>query len=150
MKRNRYVFFAVSIIASAVVLSACSIDRCKHCGEVVKTTVLRGVHFDFNKATLRPDGYPVLQEDIDMLKADPTLDIMIEGHCDIIGSDAYNQTLSEKRAKSVYDYFIRMGISPYRMRTIGYGKTMPLVPNDSPEHRALNRRIEIKIIKARR
>jgi len=116
---------------------------------VVRVTVLRGVHFDFNKSEIKPSGIPILNEDVKLLNKDPSLDITIGGHCDIVGSDAYNQKLSERRAQAVYNYFLRQGIWTDRMRTIGYGRSRPVVPNDTEANRAMNRRVEIKIIKAR-
>ena len=121
--------------------------RCKYCGDVVKVTTLRGVHFDFNKYKIRSDGVPILQEDIDLLKKDTDLVISIEGHCDAIGSDQYNDRLSEKRARAVFEYFMRNGISTDRMRILGFGKRNPIAPNDTAENRAINRRVEIKIIR---
>lgn len=135
----------------AATFSACGPlkARCADCGKVVKVTTLRGVLFDFDKSEVRPDGVTALKEDIDLLNKDSKLDVSIEGHCDIIGTDAYNQTLSLKRATSVFEYLVRNGIAANRMTTIGYGRKQPLVPNDTEANRALNRRVEIKIIKAR-
>ena len=91
----------------------------------------------------------MLDEDVALLEKNKSLDISIEGHCDIVGSDSYNNRLSEKRAKAVYSYFLGQGIPTERMRTVGYGRTKPLVPNDTPANRARNRRVEIHVIKAR-
>lgn len=122
---------------------------CQRCGHVVKVTVLEGVNFDFNKATIKPAGKEILDKDVVLLAEDKTLDVSIDGYCDIIGSDAYNQKLSEKRAQSVLDYFVSKGIEASRMKAVGYGRSKPIVPNDTPENRAKNRRVEINIIKAR-
>ena len=121
--------------------------RCKYCGDVVKTTTLRGVHFDFNKYKLKPEGLNVLSEDINLLKEDSELLISIEGHCDSVGGNAYNDKLSKRRAQTVFNYFLKNGIAADRMRTIGFGKRNPIVPNDTAANRSLNRRVEIKIIR---
>lgn len=150
MKRMLMIAIGVAMLALALHQGcAKSVARCENCGEVVKTTVLRGIHFDFDKYEVRPDGVPILSEDIDLIKKDPTLDVSIEGHCDIIGSDAYNQKLSEKRAGAVQDYFLKNGVATERMKAVGFGRKNPIVPNDTAENRAMNRRVELQIIKAR-
>jgi OOP family OmpA-OmpF porin len=123
--------------------------RCENCGKVIKVTTLRGVHFDFDKYAIKPEGVPVLQEDINLLNSDATLDISIEGHTDNIGSEAYNMQLSKRRAQAIYDYFIKNGISANRMNTVGFGKSRPITPNTGKSSRALNRRVEIHVIKVR-
>jgi OOP family OmpA-OmpF porin len=129
--------------------SGCTGARCADCGKTVKIDRLEGVHFDFDKALIKPEGKKILDEDVALLGRDKTLDISVEGHCDIVGSDAYNQKLSERRAQVVYDYFLKKGVAADRMRTVGYGRAKPLVANDTPANRAKNRRVEIHIIKAR-
>jgi OOP family OmpA-OmpF porin len=151
MKKTVTTVLIGAIVASLAMFQACQNmkARCVNCGKVVKVTTLRGIQFDFDKAVVRPDGAKILGEDIDLIKKDKSLDVSIEGHCDAIGSDAYNQVLSEKRAKAVYDYLAQNGIEPARMKTVGYGKKKPLVPNDTPAHRDINRRVELIIIQAR-
>ena len=74
------------------------------------------------------------------------ISIELSAHTDDIGSDAYNFKLSDQRAASVAEYLITKGIGKKRIISKGYGKTMPLVPNDSDENRAKNRRVELKVI----
>ncbi len=76
----------------------------------------------------------------------PTMKIEIQGHTDSIGSNEYNQPLSEKRAESTRDYFVSKGIEEERVSMRGLGELEPIVSNDTPEGRAQNRRIEIKIL----
>ena len=121
--------------------------RCVDCPHVIKTVILEGVNFAFDKSDLLPVAYPILEEDVRMLKANPELRVSIEGHTDIRGSNAYNQKLSERRAQSVYSYFVSQGIAGGRMSTVGYGRSRPLVPNTSEENMYKNRRVEVKIIK---
>ena len=144
--------FIIAVVMFAIVLpavSGCTGARCANCGKTIKIDRLEGVHFDFNKYQVKPAGKTILDEDVALLKRDSTLDISIEGHCDIVGTDAYNQKLSEKRANAVYDYFLKNGIPADRMRTVGYGRSRPIVPNDTAANRAKNRRVEIHVIKAR-
>lgn len=108
--------------------------------------MLRNIFFDYNKATLRPESKVELERVYDFLKQNPNVKIEISGHTDDIGSQDYNQKLSEARAKSVVDYLIQLGISPDRLSFKGYGKLQPMVPNDSEENRQLNRRVEFKIL----
>ena len=138
----------LTLAVSTFALAGCR-QMCKRCGHTIKVTVLEGVNFDFNKATIKPAGKAILDEDVKLLSGDATLDVSIEGHCDIVGSDEYNQKLSEARARSVFDYFVSKGIAANRMKTVGYGRSRPIVPNDTEANRAKNRRVEINIIKAR-
>jgi len=97
--------------------------------------------------TDKPEEKEFLDENLDILKKDPDLKIVIEGHADYVGTEAYNQMLSERRAQTVYNYFLTVGIASDRMKTIGYGETMPAISNLTAEGRAINRRIEIKVAK---
>ncbi len=105
--------------------------------------VLENLHFDTDKARIKPDGYPVLYEVITVLKKNPGLRVEIQGHTDSRGSDAHNQALSEKRAQAVRDYLIKAGIDADRLTAEGYGESKPAVPNTSPENMAKNRRVEL-------
>lgn len=148
MKRQLWLVAVVVALAANLAVAGCQ-QMCRRCGHVVKVDVLEGIHFDFNKYMIKPEGRIILDKDVLLLKKDKTLDISIEGHCDIVGSDEYNQQLSERRAKTVYDYFASNGIDPSRMKTVGWGRTRPVVPNTTEANRARNRRVEIVIIKAR-
>jgi OOP family OmpA-OmpF porin len=116
------------------------------------TIDLKGVNFDFDKATLRPDGVVILDEAIAILGRYPQLRVEVAGHTDSIGSDQYNQDLSERRARTVYDYLTGHGIDAGRlMGPNGYGESRPIAPNtnpdgsDNPEGRARNRRSELNV-----
>ncbi len=113
---------------------------------------LKGVNFDFDKATLRPDAVAILSEATEILKRYPDLRVEVAGHTDSIGTDAYNQKLSERRAKAVYDYLTSNGVDASRLvGPIGYGESRPIAPNtnpdgsDNPEGRAKNRRTELNV-----
>jgi outer membrane protein OmpA-like peptidoglycan-associated protein len=105
---------------------------------------LYGVNFDFDKATLRPDSEAPLNQLLSLLKDEPKLAVEIGGHTDNVGKADYNSTLSGKRAETVRQWLIAHGIAANRLTSHGYGDTQPLVPNNSEENRARNRRVEVK------
>ena len=147
MKRNRALLLVIAALAVCTMFACSSMKaRCVNCGKVVKVTTLRGVQFDFNKSTIKPDGEKILAEDVTMLKNDKSLVVSVEGHCDIVGSDDYNQKLSEKRAQSVADFLEKQGVEKSRLKIVGFGRKKPVVPNDTDANRALNRRVEMIII----
>jgi OOP family OmpA-OmpF porin len=108
------------------------------------TIRLRGVNFAFDKSDITPDSAVVLDVAADTLRGCPSWLVSVEGNTDSIGSEAYNQGLSERRAQSVADYMASLGIESSRMRTVGFGETRPIAPNDTEDGRALNRRVELK------
>lgn len=102
------------------------------------------VLFDFDKSVLK-EGYA---ENLNTVKNvfddNPSLKVLVEGHTDSKGREAYNQKLSERRAKAVYDYLVEeLSISPQRLQTVGYGESRPAYTNDTDIGRALNRRVEL-------
>jgi OOP family OmpA-OmpF porin len=111
-----------------------------------EVVILRGIHFDFDKYNIKPEWRPVLDEAAQILQKRPNIRVMIEGNTDAIGTLEYNQKLSERRAKAVYDYLLTKGVSASRMQTIGYGKTRPKADNSTAEGRAINRRVEFKVM----
>ncbi len=113
----------------------------------VGMTITLKVLFDFNKATIKSESYRGLDEAAQILKDNPKIMVEIQGHTDNIGSDAYNQKLSERRAQAVANYFIAQhGIEMRRLRAVGYGETKPIASNDTEEGRALNRRVEFVVL----
>jgi outer membrane protein OmpA-like peptidoglycan-associated protein len=105
---------------------------------------LYGIHFDFNKATLRPDSESVLEKVLVLLQARPELKLEVQGHTDNVGGDDYNQKLSESRANAVLEWVRAKGIAADRLTAHGYGMKAPVADNGSDEGRAKNRRVEIK------
>ena len=103
------------------------------------------VLFDFNKATLRPGAREKLAKVAGILASHPGLKIEIEGHADAIGSDEYNQRLSERRAQSVSAYLTQQGIREAIVGTVGFGETRPVATNGTAEGRQQNRRVEIVV-----
>lgn len=108
--------------------------------------VLKNIFFDLDKATLRPESTAELNRLIKLMADVPTLKIELSGHTDSQGSDTYNQTLSEKRAKAVVDYLTNAGVSASRLVSAGYGETQPISTNETKEGRQLNRRTEFKVL----
>jgi outer membrane protein OmpA-like peptidoglycan-associated protein len=108
--------------------------------------ILKNIFFDFDKATLRPESTAELERLIALLNEVSTLRIELSGHTDNKGAAAYNQKLSEDRAKTVVDYLVKKGISAARLEYKGYGMTSPVATNDTDEGRQQNRRTEFKIL----
>ena len=114
--------------------------------KVVRRFVLQNMFFATDKTKILPSSEPALNELYMMLRDNPELRIKIIGHTDDIASDAYNQRLSEGRAHSVRKEMIERGIDGSRILTEGHGELDPIVPNDTEEHRQMNRRVEIEIL----
>lgn len=116
------------------------------------TIDLRGVNFDFDKSTLRPDAVMILDQAVEILSRYPDMRVEVAGHTDSVGTEKYNQGLSQSRARTVYRYLTSHGIHSSRMSgPHGYGETRPIAPNtnpdgtDNPEGRARNRRTELNV-----
>jgi outer membrane protein OmpA-like peptidoglycan-associated protein len=107
-------------------------------------SILHGIGFDYDSATIRPESTPVLAELYAGLSEDAAASIVIEGHTSSEGSDVYNQSLSERRAKSVVDDLVRRGIPASRLSASGVGEARPLADNDTEAGRVLNRRVEVR------
>jgi outer membrane protein OmpA-like peptidoglycan-associated protein len=120
--------------------------KLKQLKEDTKLT-LENITFEFNSADLNSSSYAELDRVVKLMLDNPSIKVEISAHTDNTGSDAYNLRLSKRRAKSVLDYLLEQNIGIDRLISQGYGKTKPLVPNDSDENRALNRRVELKIVK---
>ncbi|VVM65487.1 OmpA family protein [Pseudomonas fluorescens] len=109
--------------------------------------VIRDVHFQFDKATLTPSDKDVLNKIATRLKQESTTaQLSVTGHTDSVGSDAYNQKLSDRRAHSVVDYLVQSGVPRNSFVSVsGAGESQPVADNKTADGRALNRRTEIKI-----
>lgn len=118
------------------------LDQAKS-GDVV--VILEGVNFEFDSARLRPDAITILDEAVTVLNRRKDISVDVVGHTDSTGTKQYNQGLSERRAKSVYDYFVSKGIAADRLTTKGYGETKPIASNATREGRAKNRRVELVV-----
>jgi len=109
-------------------------------GEVFESSLLKDVHFDFDKYDIRPADATILKANADLLKKYHKVKIQIEGHCDERGTVEYNLALGERRANSTRNYLVSIGVSPERVSTISYGKERPLDPAHNEEAWTKNRR----------
>lgn len=105
----------------------------------------RAVQFDVGKATLKPESIPVMNQILDILNRHKEYGIAISGHTDTTGDTYNNLDLSERRAKTCYDYLIRAGITEDRLSYVGFGETRPIATNATDEGRKLNRRVEFEV-----
>ncbi len=112
-----------------------------------KTVILKGVNFEFNKATLTKDSERILRRALTALRASPDLNVLIVGHTDKVGSAAYNKRLSLRRAQTVKSWMMKMGVSKKRMSVSGKGFEEPIGDNATVEGQAHNRRIEFRVLK---
>lgn len=111
------------------------------------TTVrLNNIFFDFNQAVLRPESMAEIDRLRQFLASNPSITIEIAGHTDNVGSDAYNQELSQRRADAVVAALVAMGIAPTRVQARGYGESRPIDTNDTDEGRQMNRRVEFTVL----
>lgn len=109
-------------------------------GVVFESSLLKDIHFDFDKYDIRPQDAEILKENAALLKKYPKVKIQIEGHCDERGTNEYNMALGERRANSTKNYLISLGIPAERMTTISYGEERPIDPGHNEEAWAKNRR----------
>jgi outer membrane protein OmpA-like peptidoglycan-associated protein len=115
-------------------------------GQAILVNLPEGVTFDVGSYSLKPEFRATLDKVQDSLKQYPNSLIDVYGHTDSTGSDAYNQTLSENRARTVASYLSMQGVSAARVRSQGFGETMPVADNATDDGRRKNRRVEIKIV----
>ena len=113
--------------------------------EVIVLSDWGSVLFDFDKSSLKPAAIEILDSILPKLMAADVIAITISGHTDWIGSDQYNQGLSERRAASVANYLVSQGVPAERIQSQGFGESQPVADNKTDEGRAQNRRVEIAI-----
>jgi len=99
------------------------------------------VYFDFDKSELRPESITELERVVQFMNDIPTSTAKIVGHTDSVGTEEYNQALSDRRAKAVFDYLASRGVNPSRMQAIGMGESDPVADNATEAGRQLNRRV---------
>ena len=116
--------------------------------EIVDTThfVMRNINFEFDSAVLQESSYPSIDSLAIFLKENPSITVEISGFTDNSGTAEHNQKLSQDRANSVKEALINKGVDAARMTAVGYGSNNPIKPNDTEENKALNRRVEIRIL----
>lgn len=104
------------------------------------------IQFETNSADIDVNSFSELESLIELMKDNPNIKVEISAHTDDVGSEAYNLRLSEKRAESVVKYLVENKVNKKQLIAKGYGESKPIVPNDSDENRAKNRRVELKIL----
>lgn len=117
-------------------------------GEGIAVTFSSGLLYAFDSDAIRPDAGANLQQLAKSLVEYPNTSLLIVGHTDTDGTDAYNQALSERRATAAMQYLAQFGVSATRVRTAGRGEMEPVFSNDTDAGRERNRRIEVAIFKA--
>ena len=110
-----------------------------------KTIVLRGINFDFDRATIKPEFEGVLDAGVEALKENADVRVQVAGYTDSVGTDAYNQGLSERRANAVLEYLSTHGIDGSRLSAVGFGETNPVADSATDDGRAQNRRVELNL-----
>lgn len=108
-------------------------------------TLAGDVLFDTGKSVLHPGAQQSLYQVVTFLREHPDRSVLVEGHTDSVGSEAYNQGLSQRRAEVVAAFLVKNGIDPARVNARGYGESFPAVSNDTPAGRQQNRRVELVI-----
>ena len=115
-------------------------------GDVIKLNLPDGVTFDFNKTELKPQFFPALNNVAATLREYNQTIVEVSGHTDNVGSEAVNQRISEQRAQNVASYLIGQGLQRERFEVAGYNFRHPVADNSTEQGRALNRRVEIRLI----
>lgn len=108
---------------------------------------LNNITFETNSAVLKKNSQFELDQVVELMKVNPKVSLEISAHTDDVGDENSNLKLSDKRAKTAWDYLISKGVSKARLVPKGYGEAKPLLPNDSDENRAQNRRVELRVLK---
>lgn len=118
----------------------------KGCAIKAATIVLHDINFEFNKARLTENSKLSLDQVVAGLKGQPTMQLEIDGYTDSVGKAAYNLKLSKQRAAAARDYLIAQGIEASRLHSEGYGAARPIASNKTRDGRAMNRRVEFKVV----
>ncbi len=108
--------------------------------------VLRGINFDYDKYNIKPEFQPILDEAARIIRERPNLKVVVEGHTCSMGTDIYNQRLSERRAKSVRDYLVKKSVPAAQLTVKGLGESRPIAYNATEEGKRMNRRVEFKLM----
>ena len=113
--------------------------------KVERTIILDDVLFDFDRSTVKPEAAAILDRLVAFMNENKDKKVSLSGHTDNVGTDAYNQRLSERRVASVQDYVIKKGVGSESISGQGFGESKPIADNKTREGRAKNRRVEIKV-----
>ena len=142
--RNRGRYFLTVVEQKALDLRAGLLPAAEMKRELdTKGHVALYINFDFDKADIKPDSQPIVDEVVKLLQNAPTLRLGVEGHTDNVGVPEYNKRLSEARARSVVSALTAQGIASGRLTAAGYGQERPIADNGTDAGRATNRRVEL-------
>ena len=131
--------FPTQPVSSAAISTEPTVD------ELNQKKVLKTVYFDYDKSDLSDSTRATLQSNAGWLKANPGRTVLVEGHCDERGTVEYNLALGQRRAASVKEYLVGLGIDASRLKTVSYGKERPVDPGHDDAARGMNRRAEFVI-----
>jgi OOP family OmpA-OmpF porin len=112
---------------------------------VERTIILDDVLFDFDKSNIKPEAGAILDRLVAFMNENRDKRVNLAGYTDNVGTEAYNQRLSERRVNSVKDYVVKKGVDASRVSGQGFGESKPIADNKTREGRAKNRRVEIKV-----
>jgi outer membrane protein OmpA-like peptidoglycan-associated protein len=115
--------------------------------DAVGRAIVYGIYFDFDSTTLRPESTQTLEQILKAVQRRPSFKLTIEGHTDSQGAEDYNLKLSQQRAQTVVDWLVQKEVKAARLKAKGYGESRPEADNHKPDGRALNRRVEIAVVK---
>ncbi len=147
VKKEDYVYESMYIAMEDTVFETpATVDMELQKVEVGKSYKLNDIYYEYDSDALTAQSKLVVYEFVDFLKENPAIKVAIHGHTDNIGGAEYNRQLSERRAKSVYEYLIQLGIASNRLSYEGFGFAKPVATNDTEQGRALNRRTEFVIV----
>jgi peptidoglycan-associated lipoprotein len=113
--------------------------------EIEKLGLLAEIHFDFDRSDIREGDRPILSKNADVLKRFDFLRVTVEGHCDERGTVEYNLALGERRARSAFDYLVSLGVPAERLKTVSYGKEVPVCGESNEECWQRNRRAKFTV-----
>ena len=113
--------------------------------EIDRLGLLESIHFDFDKSDIRAVDQPILAKNAETLKKFDFLKVTVEGHCDERGTVEYNLALGERRARAAYDYLVSLGVPAERLRTVSYGKEIPLCTESTEDCWDRNRRAKFTV-----
>lgn len=148
MLRSKYLILSGAILALALTSSACSKKGPNSSGvNVDYNNALKTVHFDFDKYNIRADQTPLMQANASWLKANPNVNVIVEGNTDEVGTNEYNMALGERRSKAGKDYLTNLGVDTNRISTMSYGEERPANPGHTPDAYAQNRRDDFAVRK---